>query len=263
MEIIIKNNYSEISIEASGIVANQNKSKPNTVLGLATGSTPLGLYKELIRLHINEGLDFSKVISFNLDEYIGLSKDHPQSYNYFMYHNFFKKVNIPANNIHIPNGISVKQLEYCEQYESLIKNSGGIDLQILGIGRDGHIAFNEPSSSLSSRTRIKTLTQKTIKDNSRFFKNISDVPRFAITMGVGTIMEAKKIILLASGSSKAEPIAQSVEGPITSMHSASAIQLHPNTTIVVDRQASKELKEKKYYNWVYKNKNVIYNQSYN
>jgi glucosamine-6-phosphate deaminase len=180
-----------------------------------------------------------------------------------MYHNFFKKVNIPANNIHIPNGISVKQLEYCEQYESLIKNSGGIDLQILGIGRDGHIAFNEPSSSLSSRTRIKTLTQKTIKDNSRFFKNISDVPRFAITMGVGTIMEAKKIILLASGSSKAEPIAQSVEGPITSMHSASAIQLHPNTTIVVDRQASKELKEKKYYNWVYKNKNVIYNQSYN
>ena len=216
MEIIIKKDYSGISSESAMIVANQIKAKPNTVLGLATGSTPLGLYKELIQLHLNEGLDFSNVITFNLDEYVGLSNDHPQSYNVFMRDNLFSKINIKKENINIPDGNYPNDKE-CERYESLINKSGGIDLQILGIGSDGHIAFNEPSSSLGSRTRLKTLTQETVKDNARFFDNISDVPRFAITMGVGTIMEAKRILLMASGASKSIPITMAIEGPISSM----------------------------------------------
>ena len=258
MEIIIKSDYSEISSDSAMIVANQIKTKPNTVLGLATGSTPLGLYKELIQLHLNEGLDFSNVITFNLDEYVGLSNDHPQSYNVFMRDNLFSKINIKKENIHIPNGNAPHDKE-CERYESLIIRSGGIDLQILGIGSDGHIAFNEPSSSLGSRTRLKTLTQETVKDNARFFDNISDVPRFAITMGVGTIMEAKKILLIASGVSKTTPIRKAIEGPISSMCSASAIQMHPKTIVMVDEAAAKDLKEKDYYKWVYNNKKTLKN----
>ena len=258
MEIIIKKDYSEISSESAMIVANQIKAKSDTVLGLATGSTPLGLYKELIRLHLNEGLDFSNVATFNLDEYVGLSNDHPQSYNVFMRDNLFSKINIKKENIHIPNGNAPHEKE-CERYESLLKSSGGIDLQILGIGSDGHIAFNEPSSSLGSRTRLKTLTQETVEDNSRFFDNISDVPRFAITMGVGTIMEAKSILLMASGTSKSTPITMAIEGPISSMCSASAIQMHPKTMVIIDENAAKDLKEKKYYKWVYNNKKNLNN----
>ena len=243
MEIIIKSDYSEISSECAMIVANQIKAKSDTVLGLATGSTPLGLYNELIRLHLNEGLDFSNVATFNLDEYVGLSNDHPQSYNVFMRDNLFSKINIKKENIHIPNGNAPHEKE-CERYESLLKSSGGIDLQILGFGSDGHIAINEPSSSLGSRTRLKTLTQETVEDNSRFFDNISDVPRFAITMGVGTIMEAKRILLMASGASKSIPITMAIEGPISSMCSASAIQMHPKTMVIIDENAAKDLKEK-------------------
>jgi len=242
-----------MSLGSARIVADQIRIKPKTVLGLATGSTPLGLYNELIKLHKNEGLDFSNVISFNLDEYIGLSEDHPQSYKTFMEKKLFSKINIKQKNIHIPNGNSFNNKE-CNKYESLIKSHDGIDLQILGIGSDGHIAFNEPSSSLGSRTRIKTLTQKTVNDNARFFDNISDVPKYAVTMGVGTIMEAKKILLLASGGSKAEPIAKAIEGPISSMCSASAIQMHPKTIVMIDEAAAKHLKEKDYYKWVYSNK---------
>lgn len=245
-----------MSLEAAGIIADQIITKPKTVLGLATGSTPLGLYNELIRLHKNEGLDFSNVISFNLDEYVGLTKNHPQSYNIFMHKTLFSKINIKQKNIHIPNGNTYNNKE-CEKYELLIKSCGGIDLQILGIGSDGHIAFNEPSSSLGSRTRIKTLTQETVKDNARFFDNITDVPKFAVTMGVGTIMEAKKILLLASGSSKAKPIKKAIEGPISSMCSASAIQMHPKTVVIVDNDAAKELKEKDYYKWVHNNKKIL------
>lgn len=253
MEVIIKNNYSEMSLYAAQIVANKIRTKPKTVLGLATGSTPLGLYNELIKLHKIEGLDFSNVISFNLDEYVGLSKDHPQSYQNFMDNKLFSKINIKQKNIHIPNGNSFKNKEW-DKYELLIKSYDGIDLQILGIGSTGHIAFNEPTSSLGSRTRIKTLTQKTVTDNARFFDNIIDVPKFVITMGVGTIMEAKKILLLASGDSKAEPIAKAIEGPISSMCTASAIQMHPNTIVIIDEAAAKFLKEKDYYKWVYSNK---------
>ena len=253
MEVIIKNNYSEMSLYAAQIVANKIRTKPKTVLGLATGSTPLGLYNELIKLHKIEGLDFSNIISFNLDEYVGLSKDHPQSYKNFMDNKLFSKINIKQKNIHIPNGNSFKNKEW-DKYELLIKSYDGIDLQILGIGSTGHIAFNEPTSSLGSRTRIKTLTQKTVTDKARFFDNIIDVPKFVITMGVGTIMEAKKILLLASGDSKAEPIAKAIEGPISSMCTASAIQMHPNTIVIIDEAAAKFLKEKDYYKWVYSNK---------
>ena len=245
-----------MGLEAAGIIADQIRTNPKTVLGLATGSTPLGLYNELIRLHKNGGLDFSNVISFNLDEYIGLSKDHPQSYNIFMQKTLFTKINIKQKNIHLPSGSTFDNKE-CEKYESLINSCGGIDLQILGIGSDGHIAFNEPSSSLGSRTRLKTLTQETVKDNARFFDNINDVPKFAVTMGVGTIMEAKSILLLASGSAKAKPITKAIEGPISSMCSASAIQMHPKTTVIIDEDAAKNLKEKDYYKWVYNNKKSL------
>ena len=253
MEIIIKNNYSEISSESAIIIANQIKAKPDSVLGLATGSTPIGLYEELVRLHLNEGLDFSNVISFNLDEYVGLPKEHEQSYKMFMQNKLFSKINIKEENIHIPDG-SLPICDKCEKYESSIKSFGGIDLQILGIGSDGHIAFNEPSSSLGSRTRVKTLTQETIKDNSFFFNDIANVPKFAITGGVGTIMEAKEILLLASGKSKAIPIKKAIEGPITSMCSASAIQMHPKTIVILDEDAAKDLNEQDYYKWVHRNK---------
>ena len=242
-----------MSHESAIIVADLISTNPKTVLGLATGSTPLGLYNELIKLHNSEGLDFSNVISFNLDEYVGLPKNHPQSYNTFMFETLFSKINIKQKNVHIPNGSLFNHKE-CDKYESLIKIYGGIDLQILGIGSTGHIAFNEPSSSLGSRTRLKTLTQKTVIDNAKFFDNISDVPKYAVTMGVGTIMEAKKILLLASGDSKAKPITKAIEGPISSMCSASAIQMHPKTIVIIDEAAAKNLKEKDYYKWVYRNK---------
>ena len=253
MEIIIKNDYSDMSTEAAHIIGDQIKGKPNTVLGLATGSTPLGLYNELIKLNNSGDIDFSNVITYNLDEYIGLTEKHPQSYKYFMYDKLFSHINIKDENIHLPNGEHFDDKE-CELYEDSIKNNGGIDIQILGIGRTGHIAFNEPTSSLKSRTRIKTLTPQTIKDNSRFFNNSSDVPIYAITMGVGTIMEAKKIILMASGKAKAKPIKNAIEGPISSMCSASAIQMHQKSMVIIDEAAASELSEKEYYKWVYKNK---------
>ena len=253
MEIIIKNDYSDMSTEAAHIIGDQIERKPNTVLGLATGSTPLGLYNELIKLNNSGDIDFSNVITYNLDEYIGLTEKHPQSYKYFMYDKLFSHINIKDENIYLPNGEHFDDKE-CELYEDSIKNNGGIDIQILGIGRTGHIAFNEPTSSLKSRTRIKTLTPQTIKDNSRFFNNSSDVPIYAITMGVGTIMEAKKIILMASGKVKAKPIKNAIEGPISSMCSASAIQMHQKSMVIIDEAAASELSEKEYYKWVYKNK---------
>ena len=186
------------------MVARTLNAKPNAVLGLATGSTPLGLYKELVRMHKDEGLDFSQVTTFNLDEYVGLPQNHPQSYHYFMHENLFKHINIPKQNIYIPSGTTDNYAAFCQWYEQRIRECGGIDLQILGIGSDGHIAFNEPTSSLGSRTRIKTLARQTIEDNARFFDTLDQVPIYAITMGVGTILEARKIILLANGKKKAD-----------------------------------------------------------
>src|SRR5246500_728714 len=228
MLVVIKEDYEEVSREAARMVAGAVRSKSRIVLGLATGSTPLGLYKELIALHRAGDLDFSRATSFNLDEYLGLSASHPQSYHFFMKQNFFSHVNFPPENIHIPDGtVSHDYDAYCEGYEQSIKAAGGIDLQILGIGRNGHVGFNEPTSSLASRTRLKALSRETVEDNRHSFSNDHKMPECAITMGIGTILEAKKIILLATGKSKSRAIAQAIEGPVTSSLTASALQLHP------------------------------------
>lgn len=253
MEIVVTESYEAMSKRAAQEVANLLNTKPNAVLGLATGGTPIGLYKELIRMHKEEGLDFSQVITFNLDEYVGLSKDHPQSYHYFMHENLFKHINIPPQNVHIPSGSTSNYKAFCQWYEDRIRQCGGIDLQILGIGADGHIAFNEPTSSLGSRTRIKTLAQQTIQDNARFFDRPEDVPRYAITMGVGTILEARKIVLLANGKSKADAVAAAIEGPVTSMCTASALQLHRDAMFILDRDAASKLKMLDYYQWIQAN----------
>src|SRR5919197_4949995 len=199
MEVIIQPDYEQMSRAAALIVADVLNTKPNAVLGMATGSTPLGLYQELVRMHREEGLDFTQVTTFNLDEYVGLQRHHPQSYHYFMHENFFKHVNIAPGNIYIPSGTTSNYRSFCEWYERRIEECGGIDVQILGIGSDGHIAFNEPGSSLSSRTRLKTLAKQTIDDNARFFDRRDDVPIYAITMGVGTILQARRLLLVASG----------------------------------------------------------------
>lgn len=254
MEVIITKTADEASAFAAEIIERKLMSKPTAVLGLATGSTPLGLYKELVKRHREKGLDFSKVTTFNLDEYIGLSPSHPQSYRYFMEENLFKHINVPAGAIHVPYGHAESVLDFCAWYEDEIKRSGGIDIQILGIGGDGHIAFNEPGSSLGSRTRLKTLTEQTIRDNARFFSSMDEVPRFAITMGVGTILEARQIILLAFGASKADIIAEAIEGPVTSQVTASALQLHPDVTVCLDQPAAAKLKRADYYRWVFEQK---------
>ncbi|MFQ6676599.1 MAG: glucosamine-6-phosphate deaminase [Fidelibacterota bacterium] len=252
MLVIVKEDYDSLCKEAAQIVIDRLRRKPNLVLGLATGSTPLGLYKEFVRLHKEEGLDFSQVITFNLDEYVGLKPDHDQSYHHFMWKNLFEHININPANVHIPQGmfgearIGTSETDhkielYCQWYEDEIKLVGGIDLQILGIGSNGHIAFNEPGSSLGSRTRIKTLTEETRQDNSRFFDTIDEVPKYAITMGIGTIMDAKEVILLANGEGKADAVEASVEGPITAMCPASMLQMHRKAIIIIDKKAASKL----------------------
>jgi glucosamine-6-phosphate deaminase len=254
MEIIISKTYEDLSKAAARAVARLLNSKPNAVLGLPTGSTPVGVYKELARMHTNEGLDFSRVTTFNMDEYVGLRKDHPQSYHYFMHENLFKHINIPPQNIYIPSGTTDNSAAFCAWYEQRIKECGGIDMQLAGVGSDGHIAFNEPSSSLGSRTRIKTLARSTIQDNARFFEKAEDVPIYGITMGVGTILEARKILFLANGANKADAVAKAIEGPVTSMITASALQLHPDVTAYLDSEAAGKLEMREYYEWILANK---------
>jgi glucosamine-6-phosphate deaminase len=241
MLVIVKENYDAMSKEAARLVADRLRKKPNMVLGLATGSTPLGLYKELIRMHRDEGLDFSKVTTFNLDEYVGLPPSHDQSYHYFMHENFFKDINLDVRHIHVPQGMAKDIDAFCEWYEKRMGECGGVDLQVLGIGGNGHIAFNEPGSSLGSRTRIKTLTGTTRMDNARFFKTKDEVPRYAITMGVGTIMDAKELLLLANKSGKADAVKAAVEGPLTAMCPASIIQMHCKAFVFVDKDAASKL----------------------
>ncbi|MFA4881051.1 MAG: glucosamine-6-phosphate deaminase [Candidatus Doudnabacteria bacterium] len=241
MQIIITKNYEELSKEAAKIVRTRILEKPNLVLGLATGSTPLGLYQALIKMHQQENLDFREARTFNLDEYVGLAPDHPQSYNYYMRENLFKHINIKKENVFIPKGIAENIEEFCQQYEYGIKKRGGIDLQILGIGRDGHIGFNEPGTSFTSRTHIVNLDSVTIEDNARFFNNESEVPRRAITMGIGTIMEAKECLMLVSGAYKTEIIARALQGQITEKVPASVLQKHPNLTVILDEEAANRL----------------------
>ncbi|AEM78550.1 MULTISPECIES: glucosamine-6-phosphate deaminase [Thermoanaerobacter] len=238
MKVIITVNYDEMSKKAAEIVKKQIKEKHNTVLGLATGSTPLGMYKHLIEMYKRGEIDFSNVITFNLDEYIGLSPDHPQSYHYFMFHNFFNHINIKKENVHIPNGIAEDLEEECRKYEEEIEKAGGIDLQILGIGVNGHIGFNEPEESIETKTHVVTLTEDTINANKRFFKSAEEVPRKAITMGLGSIMKAKKIVLLASGKNKAEAIKETIKGQLTTKVPATVLALHPDVIIIIDKEAA-------------------------
>lgn len=241
MEVVIKNSYEEMSKLAAELIAKVVRAKPNAVLGLATGSTPVGTYKELIRMHKEEGLDFSQVTTFNLDEYVNLPPTHDQSYRYFMNDSLFNHINIDKKKTHVPDGMAKDIPAFCKWYEDQILKAGGIDVQLLGIGANGHIAFNEPGSSLGSRTRVKTLDEKTIKDNARFFKSMNEVPKYAITMGIGTIMDARILILLANKENKADAIAKTVEGPITAMVPATIVQLHPKAVIITDKAAASKL----------------------
>ena len=247
VRVIIHPDIETASRRAARFVADQIRRKPNCVLGLATGSSPLPMYRELIRLHREEGLDFSKVTTFNLDEYVGLSAVHPQSYRYFMQENLFGHVNLDISRTHVPDGRALDFDLHCRQYEQRIKDAGGIDLQILGIGSDGHIAFNEPGSSLGSRTRLKTLTIETVRDNARFFGGEEKVPRLAVTMGVGTILESRRCLLLAFGAHKATAVRDTVEGPITAQVTASALQLHREVICILDDAAATLLARRQYY----------------
>lgn len=247
MELIIQSTQEEATNLAARMIARLLREKPTAVLGLATGSTPLSLYQELVSMN----LDWSHVRTFNLDEYIGLPRQHPQSYHSFMWEHLFRHINISQDNIHIPDGNAPDIPEFCEEYERQIKLAGGIDLQLLGIGTDGHIGFNEPTSSLASRTRIKTLTRQTCMDNARFFGSEAEVPHHVITMGIGTIMEARKNLLLAFGANKSDAIAQAVEGPVASVSPASALQMHQSVTVILDEAAASKLERTDYYRWVY------------
>ncbi|MBI5394449.1 MAG: glucosamine-6-phosphate deaminase [Verrucomicrobia bacterium] len=254
MEIVIKPDYDAMSRCAADFVETSLRRKPDLVIGLATGSTPLGLYRELARRHREEGLSFAHATTFNLDEYIGLPADHPQSYHSFMRESFFRHVDLDASRTHLPDGNAADIAAECAAYEAAIRAAGGIDLQVLGIGNDGHIGFNEPSSSLRSRTRIKTLTEQTVRANARFFGGADKVPHHAITVGVGTIFEARQCLLLASGPDKAAAVAAAVEGPLTAMCPASALQFHDACTLILDETAAVGLKRGRYYRYVYDTK---------
>lgn len=238
--------YEAISNHAAEIVARQVRRKPDSVIGFATGGTPLGLYRRLIQFHENDGLDFSKITTFNLDEYVGLPPAHSQSYHYFMWENLFKHINVDPGRVFIPQSIHEDVDYFCAWYEEQIERVGGIDLQILGIGGNGHLAFNEPGSSLGSRTRIKTLTESTVQANARYFEKDETVPRFAITMGIGTIMEARKLLLLASGEGKADAIRATLEGPVTAMVPATIVQLHRYAIVVIDEAAASKCSYRHY-----------------
>lgn len=250
MRIVILPDAPSVSHRAADIFCSVLADMPNAVLGLATGSTPLGTYNELIRRNRAGLVSFVEATTFNLDEYVGLSREHPQSYYTFMHKNFFSQIDIDHSNCYLPDGSAENCRQQCDHYEQMIDEAGGIDLQILGIGTDGHIAFNEPGSSLASRTRIKALTQQTRRDNSRFFDSVDQVPKMAITMGIGTILDAHQIILLATGTSKATAVRDFVEGPLTSQVPASALQLHPNVTVLLDTSAASLLSRRDYYDYV-------------
>ncbi len=243
MKIIIVKDYNEMSIKGGEIIASLIDRKPEAILGLATGSTPEGLYKELIRLYEEGKLDFSKVTSVNLDEYYGLKGDHPQSYRYFMNEKLFNHINIDKARTYVPNGVAEDVEKECRDYDKRIQELGGIDLQLLGIGNNGHIAFNEPEEELSYGTHLTDLTESTITANSRFFDTLEEVPKRALTMGIGSIMKAKSILLIASGEGKAEAIKELVSGKITTKSPATMLQVHHDVTLIVDEAAASLIKE--------------------
>ena len=235
MNIYHAKDYAELSLIAANLISAQIIQKPDSVLGLATGSSPVGTYRKLVERHEEEGLDFSQIRTVNLDEYKGLSRDNAQSYYYFMRTNLFDFVNIKES--YLPDGTNPDNQKECQNYENLIRSMGGIDLQLLGIGHNGHIGFNEPDSVFASHTHCVDLQERTIKANKRFFDSVDEVPKQAYTMGIGTIMKAKKIILIASGEDKAEIIKKAFLGPVTPQIPASILQFHPNVTLVADDAA--------------------------
>ena len=237
MKIYKVRDYEEMSRKAAAVIAAQIIAKPDSVLGLATGSTPIGTYKNLVAAYNAGDLDFSQIKSANLDEYRGLTKDNDQSYYYFMNHNLFQHVNIDPANTNIPDGTNSDAAAECARYEKVIEDLGGVDLQLLGLGHDGHIGFNEPCDHFDQITHCVDLTEMTIEANKRFFASIDDVPRQAYTMGCGTIMKAKKILILVSGADKADILYQVVNGPVTPQVPASILQFHPDVILIADEAA--------------------------
>ena len=247
MKVVILKDAAAVAAYGAEIFVKQINKKNHSVLGLATGSTPVALYQELIDANKESKVSFSAVRSFNLDEYMGIEGDHPQSYRHFMNEELFNHVDIDKSNTQVPPGNAANPIEACEKYERDIVDMGGIDIQLLGIGRNAHIGFNEPSSSLASRTRVKTLTQATIDDNARFFGADEHQPHLSITMGIGTILESKKVVLLATGEGKAEAIQATVEGPLSAACPASALQMHRNAVLIIDEAAASKLVDKEFY----------------
>ena len=237
MQIFVTKDYQEMSEAAADMIVDLVEEKPGCVLGLATGSTPEGLYAEIAKRHEAEDIDFSRVATFNLDEYRGLPADHEQSYHYFMQKHLFSKINVRPENTHVPNGANPDAQAACDAYEASILLAGGVDLQLLGLGHNGHIGFNEPCDEFPVRTHVVELTESTINANSRLFDSIDDVPREAYTMGIGTIMKARAILVVASGVDKAQIVRDAFFGPVTPQVPASVLQLHPNVTVVVDAEA--------------------------
>jgi len=254
VEVVIQGDADAVANLAADAIERLVSSRPNAVLGLATGSSPLGVYDELVRRHRSGTISFSRVTAFLLDEYIGLPAGHAATYREFIERHFAGLVDIDPTNVHVPDGTAVDVEAACSQYEQKIRAAGGVDLQLLGIGADGHLGFNEPTSSLASRTRVKTLTEQTRTDNARFFDDVDDVPHHVVTQGIGTILEARHLVLIAIGAGKAESIARAVEGPVTSMCPGSAIQLHPHATVLVDEAAAARLTLADYYRATYAGK---------
>ena len=239
MKIIRTKDYQDMSRKAANIISAQVIMKPNCVLGLATGSTPIGLYKQLVEWFRKGDLDFSEVMTVNLDEYKGLSRENDQSYYYFMHQNLFDHVNIPVENTHLPNGMEPDSQKECQEYTNLIQSLGGVDLQLLGIGHNGHIGFNEPGEAFDKQVHCVNLTQSTIEANKRFFASEADVPRQAYSLGIKNIMQARKILVVASGEDKADALYNAIHGEITPEVPASILQLHNDVTIVADEAALK------------------------
>lgn len=251
MEVIIQPSAAASAELVARVLAREIQSNPRPVLGLATGRTMEAVYARLVRMHRENGLDFSRCHSFNLDEYVGLCAKDPHSYRYYMDHCLFRRVNIDLRNTHLPDGAASDLEAESERYERLIKEMGGVDLQLLGIGHSGHIGFNEPLSALSSRTRVVTLSDVTIRQNAPLFGGPERMPRRAITMGVGTILDSRKCLLLATGKDKAEVVSQTIEGPVTSMVPATALQMHACCTLVLDEAAASRLQKANDYRHAY------------
>jgi len=242
MKLIVVENYEEMSKLAAVNIKDVIKEKPNAILGLATGSTPMGTYKELIKMNQNNEIDFSEVKTVNLDEYVGLSDKDPQSYRYFMNENLFNHINIKKENTFVPNGLAKDIEAETKNYDRKIDELGGIDVQILGIGSNGHIAFNEPDDVLTSGTHLTNLTESTIEANSRFFNSIEEVPKTALTMGLGQIMKSKRILLLVHGDNKAGAVKEMLSGKITSKNPATMLQMHKDVTIIIDKKVEALIK---------------------